>query len=246
MDNDTIARRQQQVLHDQKWHLFVKRAWLFRHLPFVDFVFGSGSLAIGNVDEESDFDVLIGARAGRIFTARFFAALFFGLFGWRRSKEHGNAQAADKVCINHLVTPTTYRLQVSPNEYWKMLYQRLVPIYGSPQRLQQFFDANSDWAGTRLLGSDMRYDERGASWFARAVEVLLGGVIGNHLESWLKKYQTGRIEQGIRSRLGSTTSHQIVVWGCVISARIELPPLIVYTSDELEFHPDPAVIDLRA
>jgi predicted nucleotidyltransferase len=88
-DSDT------QLLYDKKWHLLIKRAGIFKHIPFIDFVFGSGSLAIGNVDEESDFDVLVGVREGRIFTVRFLSALFLSVLRWRRAKEHGGKSAAN-------------------------------------------------------------------------------------------------------------------------------------------------------
>ena len=43
---------------------------LFQYVPF-DFVFAAGSMAMGTVRQDSDFDVLVGVRHGRIFTARF-------------------------------------------------------------------------------------------------------------------------------------------------------------------------------
>src|SRR3989338_9483980 len=91
MLNEVIVKRQQQVLYDKKWIKFLKRTWLFRHIPFVEFAVAAGSLATGNVNPDSDFDVIIGARAGRIFTARFFSVLGFGIFGWRRGRLHGAA-----------------------------------------------------------------------------------------------------------------------------------------------------------
>jgi hypothetical protein len=75
MDTETILRRQRQVLCDTKWQAFNKKTWLFKYIPFVDVVFGGGSLALGNVNENSDFDVLILAKSGRIFSARFFQSL---------------------------------------------------------------------------------------------------------------------------------------------------------------------------
>ena len=44
-----IVERQQQVLHDQKWFTFLHRARVFRHIPFIRFVFASGSMATGEV-----------------------------------------------------------------------------------------------------------------------------------------------------------------------------------------------------
>lgn len=239
---ELIEKRRREVLYDKKWHRFLKRAWLFRHLPFVEFVFGSGSMAVGNVDEESDFDVLIGARGGRIFTARFLTALAFGLFGWRRAKEHGHADAADKVCLNHFVTPASYRLRLRPNAYWKLLYQRLVPVYGSQATLQAFYDANSDWAGPLRYQPDLRHRHRASSLLARLLQWCLGGKLGDGLETKLKEYQVRRIERsGIASE---QVAHQMRISGAQQRAKVKLAPLINYSDEELEFHPDPAVIEL--
>ena len=94
MDAALVVKRQQQVLYDTKWKKFLRRAWLLRYLPFIEFALASGSMATGNVNPTSDFDVLIGAREGRIFTARFFSALVFGIFGWRRSRLDRHEAAA--------------------------------------------------------------------------------------------------------------------------------------------------------
>src|SRR3989338_3476442 len=117
MNEEILPRRQQQVLHDKKWIKFLRRTWLFKHIPFVDFALAAGSMATGNVRPESDFDVIIGARAGRIFTARFFCVIAFGFFGWRRAKLNHKESAADKICLNHFVTEKSYQLSGSRNTY---------------------------------------------------------------------------------------------------------------------------------
>src|SRR3989338_8362689 len=103
MNNEVILKRQQQVLYDKKWRKFLRRTWLFKYIPFVDFALAAGSMALGNVSPESDFDVIIGARPGRVFTTRFFCVVAFGVFGWRRTKLNHRESAADKICLNHFV-----------------------------------------------------------------------------------------------------------------------------------------------
>lgn len=244
MKNNILQERHQQVLYDLKWHKFLKRTWLFKHIPFVDAVFGSGSLAIGNVNEHSDFDVLICARGGRIFTARFFAVVLFGLFGWRRSKLDHRVSAQDKVCLNHFVTPSAYRLRLQPNNYWRLLYQRLVPLYGSQDEIQRFFDANSSWAGKRVLSIDARYLHAKASLLRRIIERFLNGSAGSWLERHLKAYQVKRIERGLSASKERPIAHQMAISGIGERACIDLEPLIAYTDEELDFHPDPATIEL--
>jgi len=129
-------------IKESKWRKFLNRAGLFQFIPFADFVLAAGSLAMGNIRKDSDFDVIIGAKFGRIFTVRFFSAAVFGLFGWRRDKESHGERASDKICLNHFVTPSNYCLRPPYNAYWQKLYENLVPIAGDKEKINAFFIAN--------------------------------------------------------------------------------------------------------
>ena len=59
MDSAVILIRRQQVLYDKKWRKFLRRSWLFRFIPFLDFALGAGSMATGAVNANSDFDVIL-------------------------------------------------------------------------------------------------------------------------------------------------------------------------------------------
>jgi hypothetical protein len=208
-----------QVLFDRKWVRFLRRIWLFRHIPFVDFVLAAGSMALGNVRPESDFDVIVGARSGRIFTARFCCWLIFGLFGWRRKKQHG-PESKDKICFNHFVTEKSYRLSPPYNRYWQDLYFNLVPVFGSSEIINEFFQANADWmGGKKNYQDDLRHHRRSPSLFKIILERLGRGMTGNWLEKIFKNAQIKRIERGLKTE----RSYQ---------------PRIIYSDAELEFHPD--------
>jgi len=256
-----IQYRQQQVLYDKKWQTLLRRAWLFRHIPFIDAAFGSGSLALGNVSEDSDLDVLIAAQPGRIFTARAAAIIAFGTFGWRRSKLDHRESAADKVCLNHFVTPDTYQLTLEPNDYWHLLYTQLTPIYGQTALIKKFNRANS-WAGISEYRLDARHKYQTASLFKRVLTSLLTSSLGDWLEDRLKYYQIKRIESGlprpgeqrpsviraVASHLSSSRGAKRRVGDPILSSQkktYRLPPLITYTDFELQFHPDPATIEIQ-
>lgn len=216
-----IVQRQQQVLYDEKWIKFLRRTWLFRLIPFVDFALAAGSMAMGNVKPQSDFDVIVGAKFGRIFTARFFAVLAFGLFGWRRKKLSHKEAAADKICLNHFVTEKAYRLSGPHDIYWQKLYQSLVPIFGRIEVVNKFFQANQDWMGApRIFIDDLRRDRSRSAWSRVLAEKILSGKLGNLLESVLRKMQMRRIERGLRNDPPG------------------YKPRLIYGDAELEFHPD--------
>ncbi len=208
----------------KKWELFLKRIWPFRLVPFVDFVCAAGSLATGNMREESDFDVLIGVRTGRIFTVRFFCWLLFGMFGWRRGKHDVHVTASDKICLNHFITPAAYRLAPPYNEYWKRLYSMLVPVYGSCEKIQPFFNANADWLGEqRTCSADYRRNYEKPILAVRFFEAICSGWLGNVLESTLKSIQLRHIKKS------ETSGYK---------------PRIIVNDNELEFHPDTRRIEL--
>jgi len=216
-------------LRERKWRKFLHRVRLFRFVPFIDFVLAAGSLATGNLHENSDFDVIVGVSQGRIFTARFFSVLIFSIPGWRRSKlTHGEA-AADKICLSHFVTPRSYKLRPPYNEYWQSLYKSLVPILGEREKISGFF-ASNDW-----LDPKRAYDVKNfksnpfhlnieGSRFKSLMEGVLHGQAGDYLERWFKSLQIKRIERNLAKNLG-------------------YKPRIVYNDDELEFHPDTKRID---
>ncbi len=223
-------------LYEQKWQKFLKRIWPFNFIPFVDFVFAAGSLATGKMREDSDFDAIVGSRQGRIFIARAFCILFFGLLGWRRRGSHSRHShtfvphsctkvrdshyASDKFCFSHFVTPRAYRLSPPYNRYWQNLYLSLVPVYGEKVLIQKFWDANRDWMEERkVYAEDKRhiYKERGLAKLI--LEWMLSGPLGDRLEKKLKIIQIKRIEQSLKT----TEVYK---------------PRIVYGDNELEFHPD--------
>ena len=223
------------ALAEKKWRKLLRRIRLFRFAPFVEFVLIAGSMATGQIHEKSDFDVIVGVRQGRIFTARFFSAAFFDLFGWRRKKLDERTEASDKICMNHFVTPQSYRLSPPHNEYWNYLYQNLVPVLGSEKAIGAFFRAN-DWMNPpriyptspsglrgaskpdpRYLGSTRSLPKRFLEWF-------LGGHLGNKIEGILKKDQIKRIESGLPQALG-------------------YKPRFIYNDEGLELHPDTSRIE---
>lgn len=222
-------------LERKKWRKFLRRVWLFRFVPFVDFVLVAGSMATGEIHEKSDFDVIVGARQGRIFTARFFAVVFFQLFGWRRSKLNEKEAASDKICMNHFVTPRSYRLSPLHNTYWNHLYQNLIPILGNEESISNFFKAN-DWmkalriyptSSSGLRGAskrDPRYLGHLRSLPKRFLESVLHGSFGARVERILREDQIKRIESGLPQTLG-------------------YKPRFIYNDDELEFHPDTSRIE---
>ncbi len=196
--NRLIERRRAQVLYDLKWKKFLRRARFFRLAPFLDFVIGAGSMALGEVSPDSDFDVIVGARRGRIFTVRFFCAVIFGFLGWRRSRLDHKILASDKLCFNHFVTENSYRLAPPYNNYWRELYPKLIPVWGALEIISRFLAANGEWVKMPdFLPVDLRYISGSASRPAIFLERILSGRFGDFVEGVLRAVQVWKIKRGL-------------------------------------------------
>lgn len=207
---------------NKKWEILRRRSYLFRYIPFIDFVLVAGSMALGNAKPDSDFDVIIGTRYGRIFTVRFLAVLLFGIFGWRaiHKKHHSAGDVKNKICFNHFVTSKSYRLAPPYNEYWKNLYKHLIPIYGGKQQIEKFVLDNAGWVGGFNSQPDYSRLNSGKSFIESTMEFLLNRGLGDFIEKMLKKLQVWKIEKGIKA------------------GTLGYKPRIRHCDEELEFHPD--------
>jgi len=84
---------------------------LFLLIPWVRGVFVTGALAVGNVDQKSDLDILVVAGRGRVWLTRLLVTLLLDLL-WLRARPPGRVK--DKVCPNMFLDETA--LQVPKNE----------------------------------------------------------------------------------------------------------------------------------
>ena len=220
-----LSRRRRDVLLDKKWKMFLHYGRFFRHIPFIYFAFAAGSMALGNVRPSSDFDVILGARYGRVFTARFFCILFFGLIGARKKKFTHHDEAADKICLNHFITERSLCLRPPYNMYWQELYRNLVPLYGEKAAFTAFWEANA-WMGSipRAMHDDRRYLGEDRSLLKRFLEFALRGNLGERVERFLRYVQLRRIRENVKDGFG-------------------FEPRVYYSDEELEFHPDTARIN---
>ena len=186
-------RRKNDFLLDKKWHKLIKYRSLLALVPFADFALTAGSLALGNAHERSDFDIIVGCKAGRIFTARFLFIGLLSVLGIRRKRIYKKNESSDKICLGHFVTSAEYNLMPPYNFYWVQLYRSLVPIFGNPGMINDFFESN-DWAMPRVIEDDLRWHKK-TSALKKFSEKLLGGKLGNFIEQALQAYQINRIEK---------------------------------------------------
>lgn len=214
-ESDFSPRLNQDFLLDVKWKKLFVHARLFRHAPFVEFALASGSMALGNVERTSDFDMLVGMRCGRMFIGRYFLLALFSLFGIRRSDDKKES-SPDKFCFNHFVAESAYSKPPN-NAYRRELYRNLIPICGKKEALEKFFNQNSIVAENNgAIPNTWREIGTTQSTFKSMLEWALGGTFGD----WVEKIST-RIA---KKRLGKYTENR------------GSDGRVVVSDSELEFH----------
>jgi hypothetical protein len=216
-------RLRRHVIAQHKWRVVQWLATCIGVVPFVRMIGVTGSLALNNTKQDSDFDFLLVVRGGRIWTARLLLLLLTQLLGKRR--KYWNDKAPDKACLNHYLADTA--LTISPQNqtlYTAMLYARLVVLRGEAV-FDRFERANRQWRDRWMvcrqapkLQSVYTCRQGGASrWLQRFWESWLLEPVGDVVE---------RIAEYVQRK--AATRH----------ARPEREGRVVLTHEELAFHPD--------
>ena len=189
-------------LSQEKWKKTIFIARILQAVPFVRMVAGSGSLALGNASSQSDLDLLIVARHGRIWTARLFVTFLVKLLGKKRDRL--GKVTKDKICLNHYLSLKSLEVPCR-SLYTAYEYIHLVPLFGK-KYFQKFRQKNKPWIknylvnfiegeklNRRLLKKNFLLKKT-----AKIFEICLGGRIGDFLEKKFAFYQTRRIKQDYR------------------------------------------------
>ncbi|MBU1137147.1 nucleotidyltransferase domain-containing protein [Patescibacteria group bacterium] len=214
-------RIERQKISDQKWKKSKLVIKLLQIVPFVRLIILSGSLAMNNAKKNSDIDLLIIAKSGRIWTCRALISLFSQILGKRR---HG-ALTKDRLCLNHYLTDQSLKIS-GQSLYNAQTYAHLTPVLEMDNGLYRRFQEQNNWLGDYLLfypsenkGYLKKIQPNRLMIFLRKLkEGLLDGELGDRLELFLKKIQAKRIT---KDPLTYQTGGRVI-----------------FNDSQLEFHPD--------
>ena len=194
-------------------------------LPFLRVVILNGSLASGTSKKSSDIDLLIVAKPGRIFTARFFVNVLGTLTLIKRTSSESQSHA-NLFCFNYFLTEKYLRIPVGRgseiDDYCADNYSKSVLVMGDRRLFDKFIKENNVLFGKRELTDPKKFDKYFANNNSRNIvkefaEYFLSGVIGDTVERVLKSFQKRLIELDERTKM--------------------YPEFIVYNDHELRFHP---------
>ena len=190
-------RLERQKIADLKIKMARKLMCLLSITPFLRAGFISGSLAMRNTDESSDYDMLLITRSGRLYTCRLLLSAITSLFGVRRTRFE--KIAPDKLCFNYFITENGLDIRFQ-SLYTAQAYVGLKPAYGDPRIFKKFYEQNG-WIKKYVINggrpdegwyhSERRYPVAG--FFRKIAEVVLLTPLGDLFELWAKKYQQKRI-----------------------------------------------------
>ena len=214
-------RIKRQKIAERKWKKFLKASRWLQLAPYLRGIMASGSMAINNTEEKSDFDVLIIVRSGRLYTCRLFLWLISSAAGVRRKK--WEKVAPDKLCFNHYLAGNA--LYVSHESLFNaQSYVNLKPVFASPDLVDRFYSSNL-WLNNYVYNFSVQKHfvrrsirlNKAFLFFAKLIESVLNLYFGEIVERFFRRFQQNKIKKD--------------------PITYESGGRVVFTESELEFHP---------
>ena len=184
------------ILFDKKFEKLKKLIRFFKFLPFLEGAFLSGSMAIGNVKKESDFDLILIGKEKRIWTLRFFSLLLYDILLARKKGE----KKENKICLPCFLSSNS--LKLSPAYFRAAEFLNLIFLYGKKEIFLKFFEEN-DWQKNYTHFSQLDFGkekefEFKKSFLRKFLEKILEGKFGSFLEKVFEKIQRKKIESFLK------------------------------------------------
>lgn len=164
-------------------------------VPFVRSLAVTGSVSFGTAEKESDLDILLLAKKGRIWTTRLFSLAVLELARRRR-----DAQGKErKICLNYLLAEDAR--PIVKNIASANLFKHAIPVFGTSVFLD--FIKRNKWIGELLYhpepNAPHHKERRGGSFFLSFIQVcgefLLSGIIGSFVEKQARAWQEKRLNK---------------------------------------------------
>lgn len=174
-----------------------KSVRILRFVPFIRMIGITGRLAMKNAGKNSDLDILVVLKSGRIWTGRLLTALAMHILGKRR---HGE-KIADRVCLNYFITDGSLEIMLK-DLFSSSEYSFMLPVFGN--EVFSDFQKNNRWiknyrpnfCDDEAIGLKLAEDNFFSKNFRKLGEKFFGFDL---LENTLKKWQIGRIKQDPRT-----------------------------------------------
>ena len=194
-----IRKERQQYL-GKKLKIAERAVKKLRFVPFLRAVFLCNNIAFGTADKDSDIDVFIIVRDGRVWIARFFATLFLHIFFLRR---HGN-KIKDRICLSFYCSDKYLNLReiriAKPDVYLIYWIASLIPIY-DPDNLEEKVQSANGWileyvpnGFKRIKQLEIIKNNKFSKLFKKTLEKMWQGGYGKLIEGQMKGAQIAKMK----------------------------------------------------
>ncbi len=212
-------------LHSQRIHALDTKLAIANHagrlcrfVPFLQAFFVCNTVAQGTAEKDSDIDVFIIIRHGRLWLARLMTTLLLSLFRLRR---HGR-YITDRVCLSFYATDDALNLSTlaipGGDPYLTYWIHQLIPIF-DPNTLYETIQKENHWTKKFLPNATHAFypapkirveDTPVSKSVRRLVETLWSGKYGDLLEKHARGIQLQKMKQKTHPRGSSNPTHVVV------------------------------------
>ena len=180
-------------------------------------MFVCNTLAFNAADSDSDIDVLIIARFGRMWIARLWTTTILSLYRLRRTKK----KIADRICLSFYLADRTLNLskfRIAPDDIYLSYWLRtLIPVYDPDSLGESMTRANQDLLApffdrarhyTPAFVSPQKYVNK--NFIARFFEMVLSGSFGSTVEKFARSFQRRKIMHNSKSLVHAKDTRVVV------------------------------------
>ncbi len=204
---ENVATRQMAVKwFEQKMKIAKRAVKKLRWIPFLRAVFVCNTLTGPGLKEESDIDVFVVARKGRLWLVRIFATLTLSVYRLRRTK----TKIKNRVCLSFYVADNNLNLEkiaIKDDLYLMYWLAQLIPIY-DPDNLHSSIQRANQWVKKYLPNAFVQYElserlkicnGRISKFIKDLLEKMWGSGYGDVMERQAKEAQRARMKMNYGS-----------------------------------------------
>jgi predicted nucleotidyltransferase len=208
-DRDVSENRRQHLLESEsKLKIARKAAKKISGIPFIRAIFVCNSVAFGTAEQNSDIDLFIVVKKGRLWLARFFSNLLLLLFRLRVGKN----RVGDKICLSFYISENNLNLQnikaVPEDIYLSFWLATLLPLY-DPQRIGDKIIKENRWLSELLpnLPESLSFyikevkNIRIKSFFKNILEKTWTGAYGDLMEKQAAEAQKTKLKFSLKEQI---------------------------------------------
>ncbi len=211
-------RTERSVHLEYKLRKLKKAVRLFSATPFVRGVLVCNTLAFNAADPDSDIDVLVIVKRGRMWVARFFTTIIMSLFRLRRTKK----KITNRICLSFYLADRALNLSkfriATEDIYLSYWIRTLIPVYDPDQLGDSMLRANHELLApflphARHVGPTMHYmgeRQRDRRNITHVLEYVLQGHFGDRVEDITRSFQRRKIMHNSRSLVHAKDTRVVV------------------------------------